>query len=207
VESQLTVPSDHPVRFSEGLVNTLQDNPEVGIPTKSCISTLANTTKTDSSRAKNLELIIQQRVTAELQKHLQKADSKFTSLSESISNESDSPSRSSSGPSLTEKPLLSRLTEKITGSSSEEPAQAPTESKQTGLDRNAVAKDLEDLRKKLNSRKRIMEKDDAVEKAKDAVVACLKVNDRRPLDCWQEVEKFKAEVGRLERTFVDKNAA
>jgi altered-inheritance-of-mitochondria protein 13 len=147
-------------------------------------------------------------VTAELQKHLEKADSKFTSFSESISNESDSPSRgSSSGPTYTEKPLLSRLTEKITGSSSEEPAQAPTESKHTGVDRNAVAKDLEDLRKKLNSRKRIMEKDDAVEKAKDAVVACLKVNDRRPLDCWQEVEKFKAEVGRLERSFVDKNAA
>lgn len=52
-----------------------------------------------------------------------------------------------------------------------------------------------------------MEKDEGVEKAKEAVVACLKVNDRRPLDCWQEVENFKAEVGRLERTFVDKNAA
>lgn len=51
-----------------------------------------------------------------------------------------------------------------------------------------------------------MEKDEKVERAKDQVVACLRKNDRRPLDCWQEVETFKAEVVRLERSFVDRTA-
>lgn len=69
-----------------------------------------------------------------------------------------------------------------------------------------MAKDLEELRKKLNARKKLVEKDAKVEKAKEEVVACLKVHDRRPLDCWKEVETFKAEVARLERSFVDKIA-
>lgn len=161
--------------------------------------------QTDSTRAKNLELIIQQRVTSELQKHLAQAESKLASLSDSLSSEPIS-SGSSSGPSLTEKPLLNRLTDALTGNNST-PEAPSSDSKSTGLDRNAVAKDLEELRKKLNARKKIAEKDAGVEKAKEEVIACLKVNDRRPLDCWQEVEKFKAEVGRLERSFVDRNAA
>ena len=39
--------------------------------------------------------------------------------------------------------------------------------------------------------------DGAVEKARQEVITCLRVNDRRPLDCWREVEDFKREVGRL----------
>ncbi len=42
-----------------------------------------------------------------------------------------------------------------------------------------------------------------MEKAKGALVRCLKEKDRRPLDCWEEVEGFKREVGRLERRFVE----
>ena len=44
--------------------------------------------------------------------------------------------------------------------------------------------------------------DKAVEKAKQDVVTCLRLNDRRPLDCWKEVEAFKKEVGRLEKGFL-----
>lgn len=47
--------------------------------------------------------------------------------------------------------------------------------------------------------------DKDVENAKADVVSCLKKNDRRPLDCWREVETFKTEVGRLERAFVERN--
>ena len=47
------------------------------------------------------------------------------------------------------------------------------------------------------------EVDKDVAKAKEDVTKCLRLNDRRPLDCWKEVEKFKAEVGRLEKKFVD----
>ena len=44
--------------------------------------------------------------------------------------------------------------------------------------------------------------DKGVEKARGEVVTCLRVNDRRPLDCWREVEAFKREVGRLEKGFL-----
>jgi altered-inheritance-of-mitochondria protein 13 len=36
------------------------------------------------------------------------------------------------------------------------------------------------------------------------VVSCLRLNDRRPLDCWKEVQEFKKEVARLEEAFVDR---
>jgi len=44
--------------------------------------------------------------------------------------------------------------------------------------------------------------DKGVMAAKDGVVKCLRENDRRPLDCWREVEAFKREVGRLEKGFL-----
>jgi altered-inheritance-of-mitochondria protein 13 len=46
--------------------------------------------------------------------------------------------------------------------------------------------------------------DKDVEKARDEVVKCLRENDRRPLDCWREVEKFKEEVRRVEDKWVEK---
>jgi MICOS complex subunit MIC19 len=53
------------------------------------------------------------------------------------------------------------------------------------------------LRKKLEQRKKLTAVDEGVEKAKSEVVKCLRENDRRPLDCWKEVENFKNEVRRL----------
>lgn len=47
-------------------------------------------------------------------------------------------------------------------------------------------------------------RDERVRKAKEGVVRCLRVNDRRPLDCWREVEVFRQEVGRLEGRFLGK---
>lgn len=32
----------------------------------------------------------------------------------------------------------------------------------------------------------------------------MRDNDRRPLDCWEEVEKFKVEVKKLEKGWVNK---
>jgi altered-inheritance-of-mitochondria protein 13 len=60
------------------------------------------------------------------------------------------------------------------------------------------------LKRKLEQRKRVKEVDESVEKAKSEVVRCLRENDRRPLDCWREVEAFKREVGRLEGSWVEK---
>jgi altered-inheritance-of-mitochondria protein 13 len=72
------------------------------------------------------------------------------------------------------------------------------------LGREAVQNDVKELRKKLEGRKKLADVDEGVEKAKSDVVRCLRENDRRPLDCWKEVEKFKEEVRRLEGVWVEK---
>lgn len=69
---------------------------------------------------------------------------------------------------------------------------------------DTVSKEIGELKKKLEGRKKVAEVDPAVGKAKDEVVKCLRANDRRPLDCWKEVDVFRKEVGRLEREFVER---
>jgi altered-inheritance-of-mitochondria protein 13 len=76
--------------------------------------------------------------------------------------------------------------------------------RQKEMTRNTVTEEVEQLRAKLANRKKLEQVDADVGKAKDAVIACLRTNDRRPLDCWQEIETFKKEVGRLEKQFVEK---
>ena len=72
------------------------------------------------------------------------------------------------------------------------------------LSRAKVQEDIEKLKGKLKERqlKEDIMKDGDMNKAKEKVVACLRLNDRRPLDCWKEVEDFKSEVGRLEGAFL-----
>ena len=67
-----------------------------------------------------------------------------------------------------------------------------------------VQEEIEKLKSKLKERqlKEDIMKDKEVNKAKEKVVACLRLNDRRPLDCWKEVETFRREVGRLEGAFL-----
>lgn len=72
------------------------------------------------------------------------------------------------------------------------------------IDSEALAKEVDAMRKHLDSRKQVRDLPESVEKARNDVVKCLRENDRRPLDCWQEVETFKAEVKKLEKTWVDK---
>ena len=68
-----------------------------------------------------------------------------------------------------------------------------------------MLKEIESLKRKLGGR-RVREGlgDEGVEKSRAGVVACLRRNDRRPLDCWEEVEAFRREVGRLEKGFLVK---
>lgn len=72
------------------------------------------------------------------------------------------------------------------------------------LSRVSVQKEIDGLKKKLQERKMREDVvgDKGVEKAKEQVANCLRINDRRPLDCWKEVEEFKREVGRLEGAFL-----
>ena len=74
------------------------------------------------------------------------------------------------------------------------------------LGRQSVQKEIEELKKRLGQRrlKDDIINDKGVEKAKGEVVRCLTIHDRKPLDCWQEVETFKKEVARLEKGFLGK---
>jgi len=110
---------------------------------------------------------------------------KLESIAEKVSSEADSAGSSSS------------LVEKLTGEAAEL-------QKKAQLSRSSVSKEIDELKKKLESRKKLEQPDPGVEKAKEELVQCLRMNDRRPLDCWAEREAFKREVGRLEREFVER---
>lgn len=185
-------------------MESLQNSPEVRNEDTTCRSRLYthHFQQSNSTRAKNLELFIQERVTAELEKLLASSSDNLSSVSEALSKD---PSADESGPSLTEKPLVNRLAEKLGGGDST--TQDEKEQIQQETDRHAVQKEIDSLRQKLNGRKKLVEVDKDVEKAKNDVISCLKTNDRRPLDCWKEVEKFKVEVARMEKTFMNKSSA
>ncbi|KAL5328649.1 hypothetical protein ACEPPN_002151 [Leptodophora sp. 'Broadleaf-Isolate-01'] len=172
--------SETPVRFSQGLVDSLQESSEIGMGTQ--MDQLADgngNVQSDSTRAKTLELHIQSRVSEELKKLQDKASKDFEELSAKISAAEDSiKSKASEGKS--EGDHLRQL------------------------GREAVQNDVEGLRRKLEQRKKLADVDEGVERAKSEVVKCLRANDRRPLDCWREVEAFREEVRRLEGVWVEK---
>ena len=62
--------------------------------------------------------------------------------------------------------------------------------------------ELEKLRKGLSERKKVREMPREVKRAREELVGCLRKNDRRPLDCWREVEAFKGVVAKMEEDFI-----
>lgn len=109
------------------------------------------------------------------------------------------------------------MTESLTPSSAEEPSEpsltekiadavtpSALQSKTPNRSHDSVSKEVAELKAKLERRKKLDAKDPSIEKAKEGLVQCLRLNDRRPLDCWSEVEAFKAEVAKLELKFVDR---
>ncbi|KAH6618642.1 hypothetical protein C7974DRAFT_416003 [Boeremia exigua] len=165
--------SDHPVQFSNGLVDSLQKN-----------------TFTDATRSKAQELAYQERLTAELEKLREQGSQDFSKFSETLSDEDSQPAE----PSFTEK-----LADATSSSST-----LAEKKRQQEMSRTSVTKEIEQLRKKLEQRKKLDQVDADLNKAKEEVVTCLRMHDRRPLDCWKEVETFKREVGRLEQQFVER---
>lgn len=79
-----------------------------------------------------------------------------------------------------------------------------TAPEKTPISSPEVSREIQSLREKLESRRHVRELPESVEKARGDVVRCLTENDRRPLDCWKEVEKFKEEVRRLEKGWVER---
>lgn len=74
----------------------------------------------------------------------------------------------------------------------------------TPTSRHKAAKEIAELERKLQTRKLVKEVPESVEVARSEVVRCLLENDRRPLDCWKEVQAFKEEVRRLEKGWVER---
>ncbi|KAI5203587.1 hypothetical protein E4T39_04101 [Aureobasidium subglaciale] len=144
--------------------------------------------KTDSTRQRNLELQIQQRVTAELERIREEEAKRLAQYTERLTPSSDESSDSDSSPSIKDK-----ISSALTPSSS-----------QKDRSNESVSKEVAELRSKLERRKNLDKTDASVEKAKESLVQCLRLNDRRPLDCWEQVETFKAEVAKLEAKFVDR---
>lgn len=134
----------------------------------------------DATRASSLELHIQTRVAEELKALNARAAKDFAELQAKISAQEN------------QTPPSAKDSEKSAGDTLRD------------LGREAVQNDVEALRKKLQSRKKLAEIDGEVERAKGEVVRCLRENDRRPLDCWREVASFKEEVRKLEGRWVEK---
>ncbi|KAF2872902.1 hypothetical protein BDV95DRAFT_490358 [Massariosphaeria phaeospora] len=154
------------------------------------VDSLQKNTHTDSARQKQHELEYQQRLTAELEKLRDQESQHLTELSDALSTESHEPVE----PTLTDKLSDVAFSSDRVGE----------KKRQNEMSRSSVTKEIEALKKKLEDRKKIDQVSPQVGKAKDDVVACLRMHDRRPLDCWKEVETFKKEVGRLEKDFVEK---
>jgi altered-inheritance-of-mitochondria protein 13 len=128
-------------------------------------------------------------VTSELERLAAEEAEKLRATADDISKQAESPSLPD--------PDAPSLTDKLSGA-------AADKEKKLQLSHSSVSKEIADLKKKLEGRRKVEQLDPAVQMAKDELVACLRMNDRRPLDCWKEKEAFKREVGRLEREFVER---
>jgi altered-inheritance-of-mitochondria protein 13 len=186
--------SNAPVQFSSNLVEALQTN-----------------TETDSSRAKSLELQIQARVAQELERLREREQQTLAEIEKRLAEVKDSaPAAPSSTPNITYPagslnldapriPFAGREYE-----STPAPTAAADQPINRDLSRESVNAEIEQLRAKLEGRRKLVEVDERVERARNEVATCLRLHDRRPLDCWKEVEGFKREVARLEEAFVDR---
>ncbi|RVX71046.1 hypothetical protein B0A52_03411 [Exophiala mesophila] len=166
--------SDTPIQFSQELIDSLQASSE-----------------TNSTRAKSLELHIAQRVASELEKlkaHEQKTLDELRQKIAEASSSADSDSSSSSILSVSPKELFS--------------SESEAEKARKGQTSEKVRQEIEKLRQTLGQRKTMTQLSTEVETARQDVISCLRLNDRKPLDCWKEVEAFKREVRKLEENYV-----
>ncbi|KAJ6151304.1 Protein of unknown function DUF1690 [Penicillium chermesinum] len=195
--------SNSPVQFSSNLVEALQ-----------------TTSETDSSRAKSLELEIQNRVAEELKRLHEREKQTLAEIEKRLAEAKDTGSIPISAATAPVAPApsgygmgslnLDAPRIPFAGREYDTPAAAPTDdTAQSGsLDRelsySSLSSEIVQLRNRLDGRRKLLELDEGVAKAQTDVVGCLRLNDRRPLDCWKEVEAFKREVAKMEAAFVDR---
>ena len=100
---------------------------------------------------------------------------------------------------LAEKELVSIREAQERLSAEAEAAAATPPEQLKGPSRHTVSEEIETLRAKLEERRRLKKVPEELVKARADVIRCLRENDRRPLDCWGEVERFKGEVKKMEQ--------
>lgn len=192
--------SETPVQFSSNLVEALQSSAE-----------------TDSTRAKAFELQIQARVAEELERIRQRERQTLEEIEKRLAEGTLGGGAPSTTTAKTTSytpdelnldtplvPFAGRETTTTPAAAGAAPQGQPQIEINRDASRESVLREIEQLRSKLESRKRLAALDERVERAKADVVSCLRLNDRRPLDCWKEVEGFKREVARLEEAFVER---
>ncbi|KAL2269449.1 hypothetical protein VTJ83DRAFT_1633 [Remersonia thermophila] len=147
------------------------------------VESIEGSHETDVSRLQALELHIQERVAAELKRlraqeaeGLREAQKKLSELPAAA--DEDQPQ--------------------------DDGARQQQQQQLTGPTRHEVSKAIDGLRARLEERRQVRPLPDGLERARNEVTRCLRENDRRPLNCWREVEAFKEEVRRLEKGWVDK---
>ncbi|KAI0403059.1 hypothetical protein F4802DRAFT_572915 [Xylaria palmicola] len=147
--------------------HTWKASSPVGV-SQDVVDSLHTSRESDLSRAQNVELAVQARLSEELRKM-----------------------------SAHEGAAIQAALEKAAEVTDKDAAQGQG-------DRQTVSAEVEALRARLDKRKQLRPLPETVETARGNVVRCLLENDRRPLDCWQEVEAFKEEVRKLEKSWVDR---
>ncbi|KAJ5180035.1 hypothetical protein N7492_003245 [Penicillium capsulatum] len=197
-DSKHVFSSTSPVQFSSNLVEALQSS------------------ETDSSRAKAVELEVQNRVAQELQRLRESEQQTLAEIEKRITEVKDTgslPVTAATGPVAPGYPVgsLNLDAPRIPFAGREyetAPAPAHQETAQPAVNRSvsrdSVASEIDELRSRLDGRRKLVELDEGVAKAKSDVIGCLRLNDRRPLDCWKEVDAFKREVAKMEAAFVDR---
>lgn len=217
--------SNSPVQFSSNLVEALQSTSEVRQPppTHSTPITHTEPKQTDASRAKALELEIQNRVAQELQRLREREQQTLAEIEKKLAEVKDTssvPAPATTAPAVpTSTPYpagsldLDAPRIPFAGREYEQPSPlftapqeqaAPQPVVKRDVSRDSVMSEIEQLRSRLDGRRKLVELDEGVARAKADVVGCLRLNDRRPLDCWKEVDAFKREVARMEEAFVDR---
>ncbi|KAJ5980528.1 hypothetical protein N7481_007826 [Penicillium waksmanii] len=196
--------SNSPVQFSSNLVEALQ-----------------STSETDSSRAKAIELEIQNRVSQELQRLREREQQTLAEIEKRLASSKDTSSLPISAATAPAAPASTGYTvgslnldapripfagrEYETSAPAAVPIEnVPQQELKRDISRESVNTEIEALRTRLDGRRKLADLDEGVSKAQSAVIGCLRLNDRRPLDCWQEVDAFKKEVARMEASFVDR---
>lgn len=203
-------------------MDALQSTSEVSLSRETePAETILTLYQTDSSRNKSLELEIQKRVAQELERLREREQQTLAEIEKKLAEVKDTGSLPVTAATA---PVASTSSGYPAGSLNldapripfagreyepspvftEPQTPAPQAAYNRDTSRDSVASEIEQLRSRLEGRRKLAELDEGVEKAKADVVGCLRLNDRRPLDCWKEVDVFKREVAKMEQAFVDR---